>query len=132
MFSKMFEDFEKLSTKSLNDILDLDQYIDQLDLSIKKQRYSKKLYLKQDLRLSRGIRLNFLPIVGKISLKLLQAIPMRLSQQLRGWKMEYRMSCPLQQTLEIQSDLSFHHLGMMKLENLSIIFLLLQEVQVKK
>ncbi len=46
MFSKMFEDFEKLSTKSLNDILDLDQYIDQLDLSIEETKIFKEAILK--------------------------------------------------------------------------------------
>lgn len=46
MFSKMFEDFEKLSTKSLNEILDLDQYIDQLDLSIEETKIFKEAILK--------------------------------------------------------------------------------------
>ena len=46
MFSKMFEDFEKLSTKSLNDILDLDQYVDQLDLSIEETKIFKEAIIK--------------------------------------------------------------------------------------
>ena len=96
MFSKMFEDFEKLSTKSLNDILGLDQYIDQLDLSIEETKIFKEAILKARSEIEQRNPFELLTNSWGISLKLLsQAIPMRLSQQLMGWRMEYRMSCPL-------------------------------------
>ena len=60
----MFEDFEKLSTKSLNEILGLDQYIDQLDLSIEETKIFKEAILKARSEIERE-SFKLLPIVGR-------------------------------------------------------------------